>query len=172
MRMRRMRMREIVSPAVEVKMLRSAQRRIRERTERLACLGIVKKPEPEPAAPPGTTPEKPEAAVAEAPEPEPELEPEAKDQASDPLHEQARLVAEAEEALAKLTRALIEKYPLIDDLLLGKDEEAERAILGIPGDDEDPKPRDKDRGAEGKEDREDREGQEKPQREGEGGGSK
>jgi hypothetical protein len=100
----RVKPRDLVTPAMEVKMLLSAQRRIRQRTEHLEALGLVK--EKESPSPPTPIAEKPEP----APSPGPEL---------DPLVDQARKVSQAEEGLAGLTEALIKKYPLIDILLLG-----------------------------------------------------
>lgn len=115
----KMKPKDLVTPAMEVKMLHRAQRRIRERTERLEALGLVKeKDSPAPSEP---TAEKPdEASIAKS---GPAVEPD-----PNPLEDQARQAGEAQEALAGLTEALIKKYPLIDVLLLGGGpDEAEEA---------------------------------------------
>src|SRR2546426_2851568 len=104
----RMKPRDLVTPAMEVKMLLSAQRRIRGRMEHLEALGVLKGGEESRPPPETPTAEQPEATGK--PEPAPE---------ADTLRDAARQVAEAQEALAGLTEALIKKYPLIDILLLG-----------------------------------------------------
>jgi len=113
--MRKMRQHPLVQPITELKMLLSAQRRIRERTERLAAAGL-----PKPTATPDGG-----AEAAGAPKP--------KD--TDLLAEQARRAAEAEQKLSKLTVTLMEKFPQIDELLLGTDNELD--VLGLPSRDGD-----------------------------------
>jgi hypothetical protein len=102
---RRGRPRDIVTPAMELKMLHAAQRRVRERTEKLAQLGLI------PA-------EKPAEGVGPAETGDPSPPPE-----GSPSREAAE-VARAEEKLAGLMEAFIQKYPIIDALLLGADNEA------------------------------------------------
>jgi hypothetical protein len=101
---RRGRPRDLVTPAMELKMLQSAHRRVRERTEKLARLGLVPAGKPEGGEGP---------AAGEDPAASPEGSP----------SREAAEAARAEERLAGLMEAFIQKYPIIDVLLLGADNE-------------------------------------------------
>jgi len=88
---------DLVTPAMEIKMLRASQQRLRERTEKLEELGLIRRKDAEPA-----------------PEPAGDAE---------PLEQQARKLAEAQSKLAGLMDSLVAKYPVIDQLLLGAENE-------------------------------------------------
>jgi hypothetical protein len=113
---RRRRPRDIVTAAMELKMIHSAQRRVRERAEKLAKLGLLPPEKPE-GAEPGAKAEEAGAEAGEKVNDHPEGSP----------SREAAEVARAEEALAGVMEAFIEKYPIIDALLLGaENESAER----------------------------------------------
>jgi hypothetical protein len=95
--------RDLITPVMEIRMLLSAQRRLRARTERLEALGVL----PE-TGPPGQE----NADTKESPTPEALRA------------EQASRLAKAQEALAGLADDIIRKYPEIDQLLLGLDNDA------------------------------------------------
>ena len=94
---------EIVPPSAEVRMLFAEQARLRRRTQRLANLGLLK-PEAEPAAGADAAPDEKSRQLLTA-------------QAR--LIKQVRRLAVAEETLSKLTEAFMEKYAMVDPLLLG-----------------------------------------------------
>ncbi len=113
---------EVIPPSREVRMLVAEQARLRRRTVRLAELGLL------------TPPDSGDARASDEPE-----APEQKGQAI--LFDQARRLATVEEALSTLTEAFMEKYKMVDPLLLGldpreRDEDQEGARDGLPGDEE------------------------------------
>jgi hypothetical protein len=110
---------------MELKMLLSAQRRLRERTQRLAGLGLLD-PDPKEKVKDQDQPDaQPEAAVDAAAKARAEREA--------VLRGQADEVSRAEEALAELMKALIAKYPVIDLALLGaENEQLEEEQVKIP----------------------------------------
>ena len=81
---------QLISPLQEIRMLISAQRRVRARTERLHALGVL---------------------------PEADKEPESED--AELAAEQAQRISDAQNSLGEVTSGLIEKYPIIDQFLLG-----------------------------------------------------
>ena len=107
-------------------MLVAEQTRLRRRTERLAKLGLLTPPDP------GGRDDARESDEPETPEEKARLL----------LFDQARRLATVEEALSTLTEAFMEKYKMIDPLLLGldpreADEDGEGAREdGLPGEDE------------------------------------
>jgi len=115
---------------MEIKMMLSTQRRLRQRTEKLEELGLLqpRPPGEAPDAAAGAAPKEPPP--AKAPDPQPGESPEAEA----PLEAQARRLAEAQAKLAGLMEALVAKYPVIDALLLGAENEIEetRDPLEIP----------------------------------------
>ena len=90
--------RDLITPVMELRMLISAQRRVRARTARWNELGVL---------PEGKTGSKPGAGKA------------GRDQ--ELREDQAKRLSEAQDALGGLTDDLIRKYPIIDQFLLGMD---------------------------------------------------
>ena len=89
---------DLITPVMELRMLISAQRRVRARTARWNELGVL------PAGKDGKKPGRAESS---------------KDQ--ELRTDQAKRLSEAQEALGGLTDDLIRKYPIIDQFLLGMD---------------------------------------------------
>jgi len=96
----------LITPVTELRMLARAQRRLRERTERLARIGLGGD-----RADAGSSPGDADPAI-DPPEP---LDPEREKLA----RQQAERIALAQSSLGDATRGLRERYPIIDRVLLG-----------------------------------------------------
>ena len=101
---------DLITPVMELRMLISAQRRVRARTARWNDLGVL--PVKGGGKPDSTEPDKDRQLRVD----------------------QAKRLSEAQEALGGLTDELIRKYPIIDQFLLGMDlEDLQGIVEGLRG---------------------------------------
>jgi hypothetical protein len=112
------RRRQLITPVMEIRMLLSAQRRVRERTARCHALGLLAPEKSARGAAGDGAGTDPFGASTEA------TGAGATGSVEALRGEQVERIARAQEALAGLAEELIRKYPVIDQFLLGLDNDA------------------------------------------------